>query len=154
MATALPFAALLIRPEDDIWKPAEHNGTFRGNTHAFVTARVALEKFWGDSTFKEEIAEKAEVLTESLQRIASRIPGARLKGRGMMQGVDVGSGELAEAICAEAFRNGLVIETSGADDEVVKVLAPLTTPMEQFRAGLATLEAAAEAQAPMPIAAE
>ena len=35
--------ALLVRPEHDIWKPAEHNGTFRGNTHAFVTARVALE---------------------------------------------------------------------------------------------------------------
>ena len=88
------------------------------------------------------------------ERIASRIPGARLKGRGMMQGVDVGSGELAEAICAEAFRNGLVIETSGAHDEVVKVLAPLTTPIEQFKAGLATLEAAAESRTPMPMAAE
>ncbi|WP_116086558.1 diaminobutyrate--2-oxoglutarate transaminase [Tropicimonas sp. IMCC34011] len=140
----LPFAIALIRPEDDIWKPAEHNGTFRGNTHAFVTARVALEKFWADDSFKSEIAEKAKVLTESLQRIADRIPGAYLKGRGMMQGVDVTSGELAEKICAEAFRNGLIIETSGGDDEVVKVLAPLTTPMEQFKAGLATLEAATE----------
>jgi diaminobutyrate-2-oxoglutarate transaminase len=46
----LPFAALLIRPDLDIWKPAEHNGTFRGNNHAFVTARVALEKFWADDT--------------------------------------------------------------------------------------------------------
>ena len=150
----LPFAVVLVRPEHDIWKPAEHNGTFRGNTHAFVTARVALEKFWSDDSFQREIAEKAEVLRESLQRIASRIPGARLKGRGMMQGVDVGSGELAEAICAEAFRNGLVIETSGAHDEVVKVLAPLTTPIEQFKAGLATLEAAAESRTPMPMAAE
>ncbi|MBM9596369.1 diaminobutyrate--2-oxoglutarate transaminase [Roseitranquillus sediminis] len=150
----LPFAALLIRPEHDIWKPAEHNGTFRGNTHAFVTARVALEKFWADDAFQREIAEKAEVLTDSLQRIADRIPGARLKGRGMMQGVDVGSGEVAADICAEAFRNGLVIETSGAHDEVVKVLAPLTTPMEQFRAGLATLEAAAETCQVTPIAAE
>ncbi|MDT0684453.1 diaminobutyrate--2-oxoglutarate transaminase [Roseicyclus sp. F158] len=140
----LPFAIALIRPEDDVWKPAEHNGTFRGNTHAFVTARVALEKFWADDSFKSEIAEKAKVLTESLQRIADRIPGAYLKGRGMMQGVDVTSGELAEKICAEAFRNGLIIETSGGDDEVVKVLAPLTTPMEQFKAGLATLEAATE----------
>jgi diaminobutyrate-2-oxoglutarate transaminase len=150
----LPFAAVLIRPEDDVWKPAEHNGTFRGNTHAFVTARVALEKFWADDRFQREIAEKAKVLTDALSRIAVRIPGARLKGRGMMQGVDVGSGELAEDICAEAFRNGLIIETSGAHDEVVKVLAPLTTPMEQFKAGLAILEAAAETCAPMPIAAE
>lgn len=150
----LPFACLLIRPEDDNWKPAEHNGTFRGNTHAFVTARVALEKFWSDDRFETEIAEKAEVLTESLSRIAGIVGGGRLKGRGMMQGVDVGSGELADAICAESFRNGLVIETSGARDEVVKVLAPLTTPMEQFRQGLAILEEAARTCTKTHIAAE
>ena len=132
----LPFAALLIKPEHDIWKPAEHNGTFRGNTHAFVTARIALEKFWKDDTFQKEINAKAEILETALKRIVEIIPGARLKGRGMMRGVDVGSGELAEKICARAFENGLVIETSGAGDEVVKVLAPLTTPVDMFQKGL------------------
>ncbi|KAF0675044.1 diaminobutyrate--2-oxoglutarate transaminase [Profundibacterium mesophilum] len=144
----LPFAGLLLRPEHDIWKPAEHNGTFRGNTHAFVTARIALEKFWADGQFQAEIAEKSALLTERLGRIAGMIPGAKLKGRGMMQGVDVGGGELAGAICAECFANGLIIETSGAHDEVVKVLAPLTIPRAQFEAGLDTLEAAARHCAP------
>ena len=60
-----------------------------------------------------------------------------------MQGVVVGSGELAGAICAEAFDKGLIIETSGAHDEVVKVLAPLTIPMDQFKAGLGILVQAA-----------
>jgi diaminobutyrate-2-oxoglutarate transaminase len=132
----LPFAALLIKPEHDIWKPAEHNGTFRGNTHAFVTARVALEKFWTDDTFQNSINAKAEILETALKRIVEIVPGAKLKGRGMMRGVDVGSGDLAEKICARAFENGLVIETSGADDEVVKVLAPLTTPEATFQKGL------------------
>ncbi len=150
----LPFALTLIRPELDVWKPAEHNGTFRGNTHAFVTARIALEKFWADDAFKVEIAEKAAVLTGRLQRIADMIPGARLKGRGMMQGVDVGNGGLAGAICAEAFVRGVIIETSGADDEVVKVLAPLTTPMDQFKEGLDTLAEAARACVETRIAAE
>jgi len=139
----LPFAALLIRRDLDIWKPAEHNGTFRGNTHAFITARVALEKFWSDDRFKTEIAEKAEILEKSLTKIADMIPGAKLKGRSMMRGVDVGSGELAEEICAEAFRNGLIIETSGSHDEVVKVLAPLTIPVALFEKGLGILENAA-----------
>ena len=132
----LPFAALLIKPEHDIWKPAEHNGTFRGNTHAFVTARIALEKFWKDDTFQKAIDAKAEILETALKRIVEMVPGARLKGRGMMRGVDVGSGDLAEKICARAFEKGLVIETSGAGDEVVKVLAPLTTPDEMFQKGL------------------
>ena len=150
----LPFAALLVRPQHDIWKPAEHNGTFRGNTHAFVTARVAIEKFWSDGAFEAEIAEKSAILEESLREIAKAIPGATVKGRGMMMGVDVGSGELAAEICAEAFDRGLIIETSGAHDEVVKVLAPLTTPVETFREGLKILAGAAAKQTEIQIAAE
>ncbi len=138
----LPMAALLIRPDLDIWKPAEHNGTFRGNNHAFVTARVALEKFWSDDSFRQQTAEKSEFLTRRLREIAAHVPGATLKGRGMMQGVDLGSGDLAAQICATCFEHGLIIETSGAHDEVVKVLAPLTIPQAQFAAGLDILEAA------------
>ncbi len=151
----LPFACLLIKSEHDIWKPAEHNGTFRGNNHAFVTGRVALEKFWKDDSFQKEVQEKAVQLTSGLQAVADVVPNARLKGRGMMQGVDVGTGELAGKICAHAFKKGLIIETSGADDEVVKVLAPLTTPAETLRRGLdILLEAAREATGSSKIAAE
>jgi len=151
----LPFAMLLIKPEHDIWKPAEHNGTFRGNNHAFVTARVALEKFWSDGSFVESVREKADYLEQRLDAMRAHVSGSRLKGRGMMRGIDVGSGDLAATICAECFRNGLIIETSGAEDEVVKVLAPLTIPMEQFAAGLDILEnAIAAAVSPSRIAAE
>ncbi len=150
----LPFAALLIKAEHDIWTPAEHNGTFRGNTHAFVTARVALEKFWSDDRFALEVREKGAVLARRLGAMAERVPGARVKGRGMMRGVDVGSGALAEAICATCFERGLIIETSGAEDEVVKVLAPLTIPMEQFGAGLDILEGAVAEHAAARLAAE
>ncbi|MFT6775736.1 MAG: diaminobutyrate-2-oxoglutarate transaminase [Paracoccaceae bacterium] len=139
----LPFAALLVRPQHDVWKPGEHNGTFRGNGHAFVTARVALEKFWSDEAFETEVRAKAEHLRSRLTGIASLLEGATVKGRGMMQGVDVGSGALAGEICARCFDNGLIIETSGAHDEVVKVLAPLTIEAELFDKGLDILEAAA-----------
>ena len=54
----------------------------------------------------------------------------------MFRGIDVGNGETAAAICAACFENGLIIETSGAHDEVVKVLAPLTTKLELLAAGL------------------
>lgn len=144
----LPFAALLVKPEHDIWKPAEHNGTFRGNTHAFVTARVALEKFWADDAFARSVQAKGDRLGERLARMAELIPGATLKGRGMMRGIDVGSGELAGEICATCFENGLIIETSGAHDEVVKVLAPLTTPDSLMEKGLDILEQAVRAHVP------
>ncbi|KEO52740.1 diaminobutyrate--2-oxoglutarate transaminase [Thioclava pacifica] len=140
----LPMALVLVRPDYDVFGPAEHNGTFRGNTHAFVTATVAIKKFWADDAFQRELAVKSDVLREGLAAVADLVPGAFLKGRGLMQGVDVGTGELASEICGRCFEKGLVIETSGNDDQVVKVLAPLTTPMEQFRKGLQILRDAAE----------
>jgi len=145
----LPLALVLVRPEHDVFGPAEHNGTFRGNTHAFVTARVAIEKFWSGDAFQRELADKTALITEALEEVADLVPGARLKGRGLMQGVDVGSGDLAGEICARAYDKGLVIETSGNEDQVVKVLAPLTTPAETFRKGFnilldATRDAVAE----------
>ncbi|WP_371061179.1 diaminobutyrate--2-oxoglutarate transaminase [Rhodosalinus sp. 5P4] len=138
----LPFATLLVKPEHDIWKPAEHNGTFRGNTHAFVTGRVTLEKFWKDDAFAAEVRRKGAHLHERLSRIAALVPGAELRGRGMMQGINVGTGDIAGRICSTAFDKGLIIETSGADDEVVKFLGPLTTPDEVLDEGLDILEAA------------
>ncbi len=151
----LPMGLVLVRPEHDLMGPAEHNGTFRGNTHAFVTARVAIEKFWSNDGLQKDVARRADLIEKGLQTVADMVPGARLKGRGMMRGVDVGSGELAERICARAFQNGLIIETSGSEDEVVKILAPLTTPDEILQAGLDILIAAAREETQQPrIAAE
>ncbi|WP_102226597.1 diaminobutyrate--2-oxoglutarate transaminase [Acidimangrovimonas sediminis] len=140
----LPFAMVLVRPEHDIFGPAEHNGTFRGNTHAFVTARVAIEKFWADDAFQKTLATKAKLIEDRLSEIAAMVPGAFLKGRGLMRGVDVGTGERAADICARAFEKGLVIETSGNHDQVVKVLAPLTTPEELFHQGFDILKQATQ----------
>ena len=140
----LPLAVTLIKPEHDIWKPAEHNGTFRGNNHAFVTAAAALEKFWADDSFAQEVAEKACYLGERLSAIAEE-HGLSTKGRGMMVGIDADSGESAAAICKACFAKGLIIETSGSFDEVVKVLCPLTISINQLTAGLDVMEAAFEA---------
>ena len=120
-----------------------------------MTGKVTLEKFWKDDSFIKDVRAKSEILTEGLQKIVDILPDARLKGRGMMQGIDVGSGELASEICSRAFDNGLIIETSGADDEVVKVLVALTVPEETLRKGLdILLEAAREASDTSKVAAE
>jgi len=56
----LPFAVVLIKPELDIWRPGEHNGTFRGNSMAFVTAKAAIDHYWSDDKFSKEIKRKGK----------------------------------------------------------------------------------------------
>ncbi|MHA7878844.1 MAG: diaminobutyrate--2-oxoglutarate transaminase [Saccharospirillum sp.] len=137
----LPFAVTLMRPELDQWEPGEHNGTFRGNNLAFVTARVALEEYWQNDDFAKSIAQKAGILEKRFSNIIKRFGGdLTLKGRGMMRGIATPDGDIAEQICKEAFANGLIIETSGPWSEVVKCLCPLTIPVEDLNKGLDILE--------------
>lgn len=135
----LPFALTLFRPELDQWSPGEHNGTFRGNNHAFVTATAALRHFWSGDAFQHDVARRGALLETRLDRIAAE-HGFETRGRGMMRGVNTGSGELASAVTAACFDAGLIIETSGAHDEVIKVLAPLIIDDATLATGLDILE--------------
>lgn len=134
----LPMALTLIKRDLDIWEPGEHNGTFRGNCHAFVTAKAALETFWRDNKFEKSIQDKAEYLGERLNAIAETYSNyiGEVRGRGMMQGLDMKSGDVASRVVAAAFERGLIIETSGGDDEIVKCLTPLTIDHEDLERGL------------------
>ncbi|MDH4392764.1 MAG: diaminobutyrate--2-oxoglutarate transaminase [Aquabacterium sp.] len=140
----LPMSLLLVRPDRDQWKPAEHNGTFRGNTHAFITAAVAVEKYWTSNWLARQIDRNANTVGAALQDMATLVPGAYCKGRGMMQGLHVGTGALADAICKLCFERGLIIETSGPNDEVVKILAAVNTPSDVLEQGLAILRRSVE----------
>ena len=138
----LPFAVLLMRGKLDEWTPGEHNGTFRGNNHAFVTAAAALEEFWQDDSFAKSVREKGAIIAERMQQITKRhsADGLFFKGRGMMIGISCPNGEIAAQICEHAFENGLVIETSGAHSEVVKCLCPLTISHEQIDQAMTILD--------------
>ncbi|MEJ2087897.1 MAG: diaminobutyrate--2-oxoglutarate transaminase [Gammaproteobacteria bacterium] len=134
----LPLAVTLIKPHLDQWKPGEHNGTFRGNNHAFVTATKALETFWRDESLMAHVRARASQLDHGLDRIARLAPRGVLtpKGRGIMQGINCPSGEMADAITTECFARGLVIETSGSEGQVVKFLCPLTATEAEIDEGL------------------
>ena len=135
----LPFALTLFGPELDQWAPGEHNGTFRGNNHAFVTATATLRHFWSSSQFESDVRRRGELLEARLDAMAKE-HGLTTRGRGMMRGLDVGSGEAASLITAECFKRGLIIETSGPHDEIVKVLAPLVIDDAILSGGLDILE--------------
>ena len=138
----LPFSLVLLKPELDSWKPGEHNGTFRGHNLAFVTARAALEAYWQDDNLTREVRRKSRLVRGWLQEIAADDPvrECSVRGRGLIQALDCGSGDLAWRICALAFQNGLVIERSGSDGRVVKYLSPLTISDEELFEGMCILK--------------
>ncbi|MGB3508473.1 MAG: diaminobutyrate--2-oxoglutarate transaminase [Microcoleaceae cyanobacterium] len=137
----LPFSLVLMKPELDCWKPGEHNGTFRGNNLAFVTAKAALEHYWQDDSFSISIEKKGKILRRRLEEIAKITENQgkqalSVRGRGMILGLDCQNGDLASKITTQAFEKGLVIETCGSQGQVIKCLSPLTISEEELERGL------------------
>lgn len=142
----LPLALVLLKPELDLWAPGEHNGTFRGNNLAFVTGSEALALYWQDDSFSREIARKAELVRVRLQEIAGRYPelAPEVRGRGLIQGLRLAPPELAAQVSRAAFRRGLIVETAGPRDEVLKLLPPLVIDDAALERGLGIIASSME----------
>ena len=141
----LPMSLVLLKPEHDVWNPGEHNGTFRGNNLAFVTATEALS-YWRDDELSRQVEAKAALVSRRLGEMAASHSGlgAVVRGRGLIQGIAFADPELADRISEACFERGLVIETAGPRGEVVKLLPPLVITEEELTRGLDVLEEAVE----------
>ena len=139
-----PIAMNLNKPEVDAhWSPGAHTGTFRGQGLSFVAGTVALDYFTDDELMRE-VAIKGERMAAKLRAIADAHPGLgwEVRGKGMMQGLDVVDGSVAKRVQAESFANGLLIGPCGSDGRVVKLIPPLVTPDDDLDEGLDILERA------------
>lgn len=138
-----PMALNLVKPEyDQHWSPGEHTGTFRGQGLSFVAGREALGYF-EDDTFMSEVKKKSGVIRQALDPL-ERYAQVQVRGKGMIAGLDVGTGERAKAIVNECFKRGLLVASCGSGGKVIKVIPPLTIPDTDLQQGLATLVSVAE----------
>jgi diaminobutyrate-2-oxoglutarate transaminase len=137
-AFGLPLALTLIKPELDVWEPGEHNGTFRGISPAFVAATEAIRTYWQDDKLEKSTLAKGEQVGRAMTALAEEYPGTPMtpKGRGLARGLSFETGDVAGKVCRAAFERGLLMETSGPDDEVVKVMPPLTITDAELAQGL------------------
>ncbi|CAH1202654.1 Diaminobutyrate--2-oxoglutarate transaminase [Paenibacillus plantiphilus] len=143
----LPMSIVLLKPELDVWKPAEHTGTFRGNQLAFIGATAALE-YRELVHLEAEVNKKAEwvgqFLANEIAPISSEIS---IRGMGLLWGIDVSTSRhanISKEITSCCYELGLVIERVGRHDNVIKLMPPLTIPMEELQAGCAILKQAVQ----------
>ena len=139
-----PLAMNLVKPEHDRhWRPGEHTGTFRGQGLSFVAGVEAL-KYFDDDRLMVQVKEKGEKMRKRLEAISQAHPGEGLhvRGRGMMQAIDMGDGDKARAVVAACFDAGLLIGACGTGGRVLKAIPPLTIPEADLEEGLDILAAA------------
>lgn len=140
----LPMSLVLLKPELDIWKPGQHNGTFRGNNLAFITGTKTLETFWKTNNLMEEVKRKEKIVQEKLNTIKKSNPDkfSSFRGRGLLYGLECREPALAKEITSLCFKERLIIETAGVKDEVIKLMPSLTIDDETLNEGLDRLNRA------------
>lgn len=137
----LPLSMLLIKEERDAWRPAEHNGTFRGNNLALVSATAAVNTYWRSRVLSQGVERMGGLMRSRLEAIASEHGNNFVvRGRGMALGFDCQVAEIAEATTRNAFEKGLIIERCGPIAQVIKLLPALTIDLETLDQGLDMFE--------------
>ena len=135
----MPMSLTLFKPELDIWEPGEHNGTFRGNNPAFVTATAALDTYWADGQMEKQTLARGDQVEAGAARhrcANTATPRRDFRGRGLVWGLEFADKDRAGEVCARAFELGLLLETSGPQSEVVKLLPSLTITPDELDEGL------------------
>ena len=134
----------LFRRDLDVWDSGEVTGTFRGSQLGFVGARVVLT-YWQDSSFLRHLEGIGQRLAGFGRDLGNAHPDLVIRGRGPLIGIDftaAGGADAAEQARRNCFREGLLIESCGRREEVLKVMPPLTVESDRLQEGLEILASA------------
>lgn len=142
----MPLSIVLLKEELDLWKPAEHNGTFRGNQLSFIAGTASFEWLL-DNNVEAETRRKGEIvktfLTENVISLDDRL---ELRGMGLIWGIDFGKIDpaLSEQIIEKCFEQNLICECAGRDGAVLKIMPPLVIEDTLLMKGLNIIADAAK----------
>jgi len=147
MGNGLPIGGIVAKASVmSKWHPGEHGTTFGGNPVACAAATVVIE-----TLRNERLPERAAALGE---RVLERARGWQAKhphlgdvrGRGFMIGLEFMEGkrpapELTQRILHAALERDLLLLACGVDENVIRMIPPLTISEQELEKGMDVLEA-------------
>jgi 4-aminobutyrate aminotransferase len=148
LGNGLPIGAIAAKSSVmSKWHEGEHGTTYGGNAVACAAAVAVI-----DTLRRERLPERAAALGEGvLQRARAwqaRHPRlADVRGRGFMIGLEFMEGdrpapEICKRVIRAALDQGLLLISCGLDENVIRLIPPLTIPEDELEKGLEILEAA------------
>ncbi len=130
-----PVGALLAKEEYAALGPGNHGSTFGGNPLAMAAVKAVLGVVT-DPTFLEEVRFKGAVLKNALEKLAERVPGAEVRGEGLLVGFDLGDPDLAREVFEHCLKEGVLVNLVGGT--TIRLAPPLTVTRTEVRAALDT----------------
>ncbi|MGB3466511.1 MAG: diaminobutyrate--2-oxoglutarate transaminase [Cyclobacteriaceae bacterium] len=142
---SLPLSLVVYNKVLDKWNPGAHAGTFRGNQMAMAAGTAVLD-YIAEHDLVGNAREKGKYLQNAFQDMHKKYPFiGEVRGRGLMIGLEIvdvnkksnslksypPNAGLASKIQQECFKNGLIVETGGRQNAVLRLLPPLNLTDDQ-----------------------
>ena len=130
-----PVGAMMVKDEYAALGPGNHGSTFGGNPLAMAAVQAVLGVV-GDAAFLEEVRFKGTVLKNALVKLAEAVPGAEVRGEGLLLGFDLGDASLAREVFEHCLEQGVLVNLVGGT--TIRMAPPLTVSRTEVRAALDT----------------
>ena len=137
----VPVGAMMAKEEYAVLTPGNHGSTFGGNPLAMSAVKAILGVV-GDPIFLEEVRFKGAILKNALRLVAERVPGAEVRGEGLLLGLDLGDPELAKGVFQKCLEEGVLVNLIAGT--TIRLAPPLTVTKSEIRYALDTLRAAVD----------
>lgn len=135
LGNGFPIGATMINDKiENVLKVGDHGTTYGGNPLGAKIGTYVVEKV-SDQDFLKAVELKSAKFTENFQKIIDRYPDLiKLKGKGLLLGLQFDSSVDTGKIIEECRDNGLLILSAGMN--VIRFVPALNVPDETIAAGL------------------
>jgi acetylornithine/N-succinyldiaminopimelate aminotransferase len=145
----VPVGAMMAKEEYVALKPGNHGSTFGGNPLAMAAVKAVLSVV-NHPDFLEEVRFKGAILKNALEVLTTRIPGAEVRGEGLLLGLDLGDTDLARAVFEYCLKEGVLVNLIGT---TIRLAPPLTVSRTEVRAALDTFRSGVDVMSAVETAA-
>ncbi|HEY2999244.1 MAG TPA: aminotransferase class III-fold pyridoxal phosphate-dependent enzyme [Acidimicrobiales bacterium] len=148
VASGLPLGGIVApRALMERWPTGTHGSTFGGNPVACAAAVATLDVLDETDGYRRA-ADLGRRVVERLRADIGAHPAVRdIRGIGLMVGVELAGKDVTDAVCAACLAAGVIVLSCGPDENVLRLVPPLTITDDEIDHGLDVLRDAVRAVA-------
>ncbi|MGP1587685.1 MAG: diaminobutyrate--2-oxoglutarate transaminase family protein [Treponemataceae bacterium] len=141
-----PLSVVIYNKNLDLWSPAAHTGTFRGNQLAMCGGTIVMNRV-SKPEFLADVKAKGNLIMKKMEELKKKVLIiGDIRGRGLMIGIEFidpfsqqdslgskkGCGKIAAEVQRLCFENFLVMEKGGRNGAVMRCLCALNITVEEI----------------------
>jgi 4-aminobutyrate aminotransferase len=140
VASGLPLGGIIAgRALMDRWPTGAHGSTFGGNPVACAAALATLDVLESERGYDRAAALGDRALGRLRAEVGGHPRVRDVRGLGLMIGVELADAAVTEAVCRRCLDEGVIVLTCGPDQNVLRLVPPLTITDDELDTGLTVL---------------